>query len=78
VKVALDFIFFAVRCGKDIEGEVGRWTLLEDGPKKGSNDSSSGLVQLPPRERKDPMLSQEDMEESEKPEEDVGLLDDSL
>lgn len=45
---------------------------------KGSAPSSSGLAQLPPSEGKDSKLSKEDMDESEKPEEDVGLLDVSL
>ena len=44
----------------------------------GSVISSSGLVQLPPLDMKDPMLSQEETEESENPEDDVGLLDASL
>jgi len=46
--------------------------------ENGSEDSSSGLVQLLPLDMKDPMLSQEEREESEKPEEEVGLLEVSL
>jgi hypothetical protein len=45
---------------------------------KGSDDSSSRLVQLPLRDMNDPMLSQDETDESEKPDEEVGLLDDSL
>ena len=45
---------------------------------KGSDSSSSGLVQLPLLDMNEPMLSQDETEESEKPDEEVGLLDVSL
>jgi hypothetical protein len=44
----------------------------------GSDDSSSGLVQLPFLDMKEPMLSQDETDESEKPDDEVGLLDVSL
>jgi hypothetical protein len=46
--------------------------------RKGSDVSSSGLVQLPPRDMNDSMLPRDENEESEKPEDEVGLLEDSL
>lgn len=46
--------------------------------RKGFILSSSGVVQLPPLDMNDPMLSQEETEESEKPEDEVGLLDAAL
>jgi len=45
---------------------------------KDSNISSSGVVQLPPLDMKDPMLSQDETDESENPEDEVGLLDVAL
>lgn len=45
---------------------------------KGSIISSSGVVQLPPLDINDPMLSQEETDESENPEDEVGLLDAAL
>ena len=44
----------------------------------GSAFSSSGLVQLPPSDGNDSKLSAEETDESEKLEEDVGLLEVSL
>jgi hypothetical protein len=60
-------------------GEVG-WAYLTSGEKvrKGSVISSSGLVQLPPRDMKDSILPRDDMDESEKPEDEVGRLELSL
>tara|TARA_R110002003_G_scaffold104_29_gene8450 strand:- start:15064 stop:15234 length:171 start_codon:yes stop_codon:yes gene_type:complete len=46
--------------------------------RKGSVISSSGLVQLPPRDMKDSILPRDDMDESEKPEDEVGRLELSL
>jgi hypothetical protein len=46
--------------------------------KYGSVISSSGLVQLPPLDMKDSMLPQDEKDESEKPDDDVGLLEVSL
>jgi hypothetical protein len=40
--------------------------------------SSSGLVQLPPSDGNDSKLSRDDTDESEKPPEDVGRLEESL
>jgi len=45
---------------------------------KGSAISSSGLVQLPPRDGNDSKLSLEEMDESENPPEEVGRLEVSL
>jgi hypothetical protein len=60
-------------------GEVG-WPYLTSGEKAryGSVISSSGLVQLPPLDMKDSILPYDEMDESEKPDDEVGLLDDSL
>jgi hypothetical protein len=46
--------------------------------RKGFDISSSGLVQLPPLDMKDSMLPYDEMDESEKPEDEVGLLEVSL
>jgi hypothetical protein len=46
--------------------------------RNGSVISSSGLVQLPPLDMKESILPREETEESEKPEDEVGLLDVSL
>jgi hypothetical protein len=78
VKVTLSLNFFTGGwCAAS--GEV-NWPDLVPGEKKenGSVISSSGLVQLPPSEGNDSMLPREEMDESENPEEDVGLLEVSL
>jgi hypothetical protein len=79
-KVALSFSLLAGRVGSNVgRGDVS-WPNLTSGEKvrKGSVISSSGLVQLPPRDMKDSMLPRDEKDESEKPDDDVGLLEDSL
>jgi hypothetical protein len=79
VKVALSFSF-AGWCGWwAARGEL-RWRYLSSGEsnEKGSIISSSGLVQLPPKDANESKLPLEDTDESENPEEDVGLLENSL
>jgi hypothetical protein len=80
VKVALSLSRLAGRLGWNAsKGDVG-WPHLTSGEKarRGSVISSSGLVQLPPLERNESMLPRDEKDESEKPEDEVGLLEVSL
>ena len=81
VKVALILRRLAGRIGwKAGRGDVGWPPYLTSGEKarKGSVISSSGLVQLPPLDMNDSMLPRDEKEESEKPDDEVGRLEDSL
>lgn len=81
VKVALILSLLAGRADWNAgSGEVVGCPYLTSGEKAsiGSVTSSSGLVQLPSLDMNDSMLPRDEKDESEKPEEDVGLLEDSL
>ena len=79
MKVALSFSFVGWRGWCAASGEL-KWRYLSSGESNvnGSIMSSSGLVQLPPNDAKESKLPLEDTDESENPDEDVGLLELSL
>ena len=80
MNVALNFNLFAGRvCWCAANGELGcLYFISRASNEKESHISSSGLVQLPPRDMNDSMLPRDEMDESEKPDDEVGLLDVSL